>query len=87
MPEPIAYEIELDGNVGSRLLRPLIDDFSVVRSQSGKTRLIGSITDAAHLHGIITHLTSMNIEIISIARSQEEADQPESGPTQETNGA
>ncbi len=70
MPEPIAYEIELASNVGMKLLRPLVDDFRITRSPKGTTRLIGNITDAAHLHGIVTHLTSMNIEIISIVRFQ-----------------
>ena len=70
MTEPITYEIELNGNVGSRSLRPLIDNFSVDQSENGVTRLVGSITDASQLHGVIVHLASMSVEIISIAPSR-----------------
>jgi len=70
MPEPITYEIELKGNVGVRCLRPLIDDFSVDRSENGVTRLVGDITDASQMHGVVVHLASMSIEIISIVPSR-----------------
>jgi len=60
------YTIELRGTVGSRSLRPLIDDFDVDRTSSGITRLVGAISDSAHLHGVVLHLAAMNIEIISI---------------------
>ena len=64
MTEPITYEIELKGKVGSRSLRPLIDNFSVDRTEAGVTRLVGDITDASQLHGIVVHLASMSLEII-----------------------
>jgi hypothetical protein len=67
MTEPINYAIELKGHVGSRSLRPLIDDFSVDQSKSGVTHLVGSIKDPSHLHGVVAYLASMNVEIISIA--------------------
>lgn len=69
MTEPFAYDIELKGHVGSRSLRPLIDDFSIDRSEDGVTRLAGNIRDASHLHGLILHLASRSIEIISIVPS------------------
>ncbi len=71
--------IELGGNVGARLLRPLADDFGILRSEKGVTLLVGEISDAAHLHGIVVHLTSMNIDIISIVRSPNQ-DEPSSQP-------
>ena len=79
MTEPIAYDIELKGNVGSRSLRPLIDDFSIDRSEDGVTRLAGKIQDPSHLHGVVLHLASMNIEIISIvpAHSQDVRHEPQ----------
>lgn len=30
------------------------------------TRLVGEVGDPAHLHGIVKHLTSVNLQIISI---------------------
>ncbi len=79
MTEPITYEIELKGNVGSRALRPLIDDFSVDQSEDGVTRLVGNITDASQLHGVVVHLASMSIEIISIAPAESRHAWPDVG--------
>ena len=67
MTEPTTYEIELRGNVGARSLWPLIDDFRVDRSERGVTLLVGIIRDSPHLHGVVTHLASRNVEIIAIA--------------------
>ena len=67
MPEPTSYEIVIKGRAGARLLRPLLDDFTVDHSVEGVTRMIGELRDAAHLHGVVTHLTSLNVELISIA--------------------
>ena len=71
MPEPTTYEIVLRGRPSRRLLRPLLDDFTIEASPDGgaggRTRLVGDIGDPAHLHGIVAHLTSVNLEIVSIA--------------------
>ena len=67
MPEPTAYEIVIRGRASARLLRPLLDDFTFDHSCEGVTRLLGDIHDAAHLHGVVAHLTSVNAELISIA--------------------
>ncbi len=69
MTEPTAYEVELKGSLGFRALRPFMDDFGIVESEPGTTRLTGVIRDPSHLYGLLVHLASMNIEIISIARS------------------
>jgi len=31
------------------------------------TRLVGEIGDRSHLHGILAHLTSVNVDVVSIA--------------------
>ncbi len=67
MIQPTTYEIELRGNLGPRSLRPFMDDFDLAEADVGTTRLVGVIRDASQLHGIVIHLTSMNVEIISIA--------------------
>ena len=78
MNEPTTYEIVVKGRANARLLRPLLDDFSLTFSAGcagdgasdrveGVTRLIGEVRDAAHLHGVVAHLTSVNVELISIA--------------------
>ena len=66
MPEPTTYEIVLRGHASVRLLRPLIDDFTIKRAAVGTTSLIGDIRDPSHLHGVLAHLTSVNAQIISL---------------------
>lgn len=70
MTEPTTYEIVIRGRANPRLLRPLLDDFSLTPSGDhtgdGVTRLTGEIRDAAHLHGVVAHLTSVSVELISI---------------------
>jgi hypothetical protein len=67
MPEPTTYEIVIKGRAVARLLRPLLDDFTFDHTADGVTRLIGEVRDAAHLHGVVAHLTSVNAQLISIA--------------------
>ena len=79
MNEPTTYVIVIKGRANARLLRPLLDDFSINpsggcpadgygdRFVDGVTRLVGEVRDAAHLHGVVAHLTSVNVELISIA--------------------
>jgi ABC-type uncharacterized transport system permease subunit len=67
MSQPVTYEIVIRGRVSARLLRPLLDDFTIDHAGDGVTRLVGDIGDASHLHGILAHLTSVNTELISIA--------------------
>ena len=61
-----AYEIVIRGRASSRFLRPLLDEFVIHHDTDGATRLTGDVRDAAHLHGIVAHLTSVGAELISI---------------------
>ena len=74
MPRPTTYGIVLRGRASARLLRPLLDDFAVDHTVDGITRLVGPITDAAHLHGVLAHLTSVNVDLISVAPIQQAPD-------------
>jgi hypothetical protein len=67
MTAPTTYEIVIKGRASARFLRPLLDDFTVDHTVEGVTRLTGEVRDAAHLHGVVAHLTSVNAELISIA--------------------
>ena len=67
MPHPTTYEIVIRGRASARLLRPLLDDFTFDRRREGTTRLVGEVTDAAHMHGLHAHLASVHAEVISIA--------------------
>ena len=66
MTRPTTYELVLRGRASARLLRPLLDDFTVDHTRAGITRLLGQVTDPCHLHGVLAHLTSVGIELISL---------------------
>ena len=66
MTTATTYEIVIKGRASTRVLRPLIDDFVIDHSIEGITRVSGVVRDAAHLHGIVAHLTSVGAELISI---------------------
>ena len=62
----------------------LRDDFEIEATDAGTTRMTGAIRDAAHLHGVVTHFTSLAIDIVSLARlepaSTEQTNPPERKP-------
>ncbi|MCU1366681.1 MAG: hypothetical protein JWL72_931 [Ilumatobacteraceae bacterium] len=66
MTTTTTYEIVIKGRATERFLRPLLDDFSIDHDVEGVTRLTGDVRDAAHLHGIVAHLTSVGAELVSI---------------------
>lgn len=67
MLTPTTYEIVIAGRASGRFLRTLLDGFTVDHPADGVTRLVGEIRDASHLHGVVAHLTSVNVELVSIA--------------------
>ena len=67
MSEPITYEIVIRGHASERMLGSLRDDFAIEATNVGTTRMTGAIRDAAQLHGVVTHLTSLAIDIVSFA--------------------
>lgn len=66
MPRPTRYEIELRGRAGQRILRPVLDEFLIEPTAHGTTRLVGEVRDASHLHGLLTHFTSMNVDVVGL---------------------
>lgn len=80
MPDRTTYEIVIRGRASARLLRPLLDDFRFDNRADDLTRLVGPVTDAAHLCGLVAHLASVHLDVISIAPLAAAADAP-SPPT------
>ncbi len=66
MNEPTTYEIVIRGHATGRILGHLSDDFAIDHPEPEATRLTGVIRDPAHLHGVVAHLTSVAIEIVSV---------------------
>jgi len=67
------YEIELGGHASERVLRPVIDEFTVELTEASTTRLIGDVRDPSHLSGLLAHFTSLNIEVIALRRLDQHA--------------
>jgi hypothetical protein len=62
------YVIEIGGHASDRVLRPVIDEFTIELTTSGTTRLVGAIRDSSHLNGLLAHFTSLNVEVIELGR-------------------
>lgn len=82
--EPATYEIVIRGHVSQRLLARLSDDFSIGTSAGSQTRLVGEIRDAAHLHGVVTQLTSLAIDIVSLAAVETAPPEPTNPPERQS---
>lgn len=65
---PTRYEIELGGHASERVLRPVIDEFTIEPTDVGTTRLVGEIRDPSHLNGLLAHFTSLNVEVLALRR-------------------
>ena len=77
MTAATTYELVLRGRASARLLRPLLDDFVIDHSVPGVTRLVGPVLDPSHLHGVLAHLTSVGVELVSVGRVPCTASQPD----------
>jgi hypothetical protein len=82
MSTPNRYEIEVRGRPTHRVLRPVVDDFRIEPTGRGTTRLVGEIRDPSHLHGLLAHFTSMNVEVVALRCL--DADDAEPTPTIES---
>jgi hypothetical protein len=65
---PTRYEIEIGGYASDRVLRPVIDEFTVEITEAGTTRLVGAIRDSSHLNGLLAHFTSLNVDVLELRR-------------------
>jgi hypothetical protein len=45
----------------------MLDDFTLDHATPGVTRLVGRVIDSCHLHGVLAHLTSVGVELVSVA--------------------
>ena len=81
MTSPTRYEIELRGRATHRVLRPVVDEFRIESTDAGTTRLVGEIRDPAHLHGLLAHLTAMNVELVAVRRLDTDPHHQEGTPS------
>ncbi len=78
------YQIDIRGRATERLLRPVTDEFTIDTTPAGNTRMTGDIRDPSHLHGLLAHFTSMNAEVVSLRRLDNDPTDTEPLSTTET---
>jgi hypothetical protein len=71
-----AYRVELRGRLSEQVLGPYACEFVISRTHD-RTVLSGTVRDAAHLHGIVTHLTSLGLDLVSVAQVEAPAARPD----------
>jgi len=69
------YEFRVSGRLSARAAAA-VGDFSDMRIVPAppETVLYGAVTDQAHLHGILTFLESMGLQIVSVHQLPEATD-------------
>lgn len=65
---PTRFEIEIGGHASERVLRPVIDEFTIERTGAGTTRLVGTIRDSSHLNGLLAHFTALRADVVGLRR-------------------
>jgi len=67
------YEFRVSGRLSERT-RDAVGDFSEMRIVAAppETILYGAVTDQAHLHGILTFLESLGLQIVSVHQLPDE---------------
>jgi hypothetical protein len=67
------YEFRVSGRLSERT-RDAVGDFSEMRVVPAppETILYGAVTDQAHLHGILTFLESLGLQIVSVHQLPEQ---------------
>ncbi|TNB70311.1 hypothetical protein FHJ30_15945 [Arthrobacter sp. BB-1] len=63
---PTRYEIRIGGHLDERW-SAWFDPFTLSRERDGTTKLSGSVTDQAALHGVLTRVRNLGIVLISVA--------------------
>lgn len=66
MTDGHTHEIVLRGRLGPHVLGPFQDDFAIDHDAAGLTRLVGTLRDPSHLHGLVAYLASINAQLVSI---------------------
>jgi hypothetical protein len=70
---PVTYEIRVKG-ILDRKWSDWFGNFSIRPQSEGETVLTGQIMDQAALHGVISRIMSLNLELISVVRIETKGD-------------
>lgn len=65
--EPTHYQIYIKGHLDERRMR-WFDGFEVMQLPNGKTIISGPVIDQAALHGLLSRIRDLGLELISVQR-------------------
>jgi hypothetical protein len=63
--QPGRYEIRIKEPIDDKWLA-WFDEFTVTRTESGETLLIGSVADQPALHGLLAKVRDLNLTLLSV---------------------
>lgn len=63
--QPLFYEVRIKGHLGDRW-NDWFDQMIVTPRANGETTLIGPITDQAALHGVLTKIRDLGLQLLSV---------------------
>jgi hypothetical protein len=63
----LRFEIRVDGHLAPRRLG-CFDDLTITYCPSGETSIIGAFRDQPALYGLLSHLCSLGVDLVSVNR-------------------
>jgi hypothetical protein len=66
---PQRYEIKIVGHLDGERMR-WFEEFSVTLLPSGETLLVGPIVDQAALHGVLSRIRDLGVQLLSVNQSE-----------------
>ena len=61
------YEIRVQGHLAPRRLG-YFDDLTITHHPNGETRLVGTFRDQSALYGLLNHICSLGVTLLSVNR-------------------
>jgi hypothetical protein len=61
----VRYELVVQGELSERFAH--VFDGMRMEHVGGTTRLVGTVVDQAHLHGLLERVASLGLELVSVA--------------------
>lgn len=65
--QPLMYEVRIQGHLSKRW-DDWFDHMTVTSDPNGETTLTGTIVDQAALHGILTKIRDLGLQLLSVTR-------------------
>lgn len=75
------YEIRIRGYIDTQW-EAWFDDLTVIRTESGETKLSGYLVDQSALHGLLAKIRDLNLPLLSVTQAESKHDQADKNENQ-----